>query len=196
MSIRKVSSNAEDPANGRNQKPSMIRLLDVLRKDLDVVFCGINPALSAARSGHHFSSCSNRFWRVLHLAGFTPTLLPPENDRTLLQFGYGLTAAVDRPTVSAGELARHEFHQAAAELERKILHYRPRYLAFLGKPAFAAIFRQRNVAWGKQSMRFGDAEVWVLPNPSGLNRAFNLDALVSAYRDLRIASVRASPKSR
>jgi TDG/mug DNA glycosylase family protein len=79
----------------------------------------------------------------------------------------------------------HEFQAAAEELEQKLDSYRPRYLAFLGKPAFAAIFRQRRVDWGQQSIRFGGAEVWVLPNPSGLNRAFTLDALVSYYRDLR-----------
>jgi len=72
-----------------------LRLSDLLRKDLDVVFCGINPALSAARAGHHFSSPNNRFWRVLHLAGFTPHLIRPENDSTILQYGYGLMAAVE-----------------------------------------------------------------------------------------------------
>lgn len=168
----------------------MVRLADLLSKDLDVVFCGINPALSAARSGHHFSNRSNRFWRVLHLAGFTPHLIQSENDRTILEYGYGLTAAVGRPTVTASELRTHEFHEATEELERKLRRYRPRYLAFLGKPAFAAIFRQKRVDWGQQSIRFGGAEVWVLPNPSGLNRAFSLDALVSAYRDLRLASRR------
>jgi TDG/mug DNA glycosylase family protein len=166
----------------------MLRLPDLLSKDLDVVFCGINPALGAAQAGHHFSSRSNRFWRVLHLAGFTPHLIQPESDRTILQFGCGLTAAVERPTVRASELSSHEFHEAAEELERKLRRYRPRYLAFLGKPAFAAIFRQGRVAWGKQLIRFGGAEVWVLPNPSGLNRAFSLAALVSSYRDLRTAS--------
>ena len=169
-------------------------LPDLLRKDLDVVFCGINPALSAARVGHHFSSPSNRFWRVLHLAGFTPHLIQPENDSTILQYGYGLTAAVERPTVSASELARREFHEAGGELERKLRRYGPRYLAFLGKPAFAAIFRKGSVDWGKQFMRFGGAEVWVLPNPSGLNRAFSLEKLVSAYRDLRDVCGRTRPQ--
>jgi TDG/mug DNA glycosylase family protein len=169
-----------------------LHLPDLLRKDLDFVFCGLNPALSAARAGHHFSSGSNRFWRVLHLAGFTPHLIRAEDDRTILDYGCGLTAAVDRPTVSAAEVARHEFHQAGEELEKKIRRYRPRYLAFLGKPAFAAIFQQRIVEWGEQSMKFGGAKVWVLPNPSGLNRAFNLEALVSAYRDLRAAVREAS----
>ena len=163
-------------------------LPDLLRKGLYVVFCGINPGLSAARAGHHFSSPSNRFWRVLHLAGFTPRLIPPENDRTILQYGYGLTAAVERPTVRASELTSREFHEAAEELERKLRRFRPRFVAFLGKPAFAAIFRQESVDWGEQSMRFGGAEVWVLPNPSGLNRAFSLEELVIAYRELRTAS--------
>jgi TDG/mug DNA glycosylase family protein len=45
-------------------------------------------------------------------------------------------------------------------------------------------------------MKFGGAEVWVLPNPSGLNRAFSLEELVSAYRDLRTASKRTHLESR
>jgi double-stranded uracil-DNA glycosylase len=173
-----------------------LRLPDLLRKDLDVVFCGINPALSAARAGHHFSSANNRFWRVLCLTRFTPRLILPEDDRTILQYGYGLTAAVERPTVRASELTSHEFREAAGAFERKLRRYRPRYLAFLGKPAFAAIFRKGSVDWGQQFMRFGGAEVWVLPNPSGLNRAFSLAELVSAYRDLRTASKRTHLESR
>lgn len=175
---------AEDLAHGLNAETATPRLADLLSSHLDVVFCGINPALSAAQAGHHFSSRSNRFWRVLHLAGFTPHSIQPESDRTILQYGCGLTAAVERATVKASELTRHEFYEAAVKLERKLRRYRPRFLAFLGKPAFAAIFRQRRVDWGRQSIRFGGAEVWVLPNPSGLNRAFSLDRLVSAYRDL------------
>ena len=185
-----MSIDAEDLAHGRSPNLPIVRLPDLLSDDLDVVFCGINPALSAAKAGHHFSSRSNRFWRVLHLAGFTPYLIQSETDREILQYGCGLTAAVERPTVRAGELTSRDFREAAGELEQKLRRYRPRCLAFLGKPAFAAIFRQRRVDWGHQSVRFGGAEIWVLPNPSGLNRAFSLDALVSSYRDLRIASRR------
>ena len=183
-----VGTSAHNPTDGGSQNLPMVRLPDLLSKNLKVVFCGINPALSAALAGHHFSSRSNRFWRVLHLAGFTPYLIQPEDDRTILQFGCGLTAAVQRPTVKASELANREFHEAAEGLERKLRRYRPDYLAFLGKPAFAAISRQRKIGWGKQSIRFGGAEVWGLPNPSGLNRAFSLEALVSSYRDLWTAS--------
>ncbi len=145
-----MSINAENLAVARYSTVPTLRLSDLLRKNLDVVFYGINPALSTVQAGHHFSSRSNRFWRVLHLAGFTPHVIRPENDHTVLQFGCGLTAAVERPTVRASELAGHEFYEAAAVLERKFRHYRPRHVAFLGRPAFAAIFRRRRGIYGVQ----------------------------------------------
>ena len=163
---------------------SLLELSDFLAKGLDVLFCGINPALTAAQSGHHFSNRNNRFWRVLHLAGFTPHLIAPEDDRTILQYRLGLTAAVRRPTSRADQLGSREFLQDAAVLRRKVLRYKPRALAFLGKPAFAAIFRQREVPWGKQLVTLGSSQVWVLPNPSGLNRSFRLEGLVPHYREL------------
>jgi TDG/mug DNA glycosylase family protein len=170
-----------------------MRLLqDLIAKHLDALFCGINPALSAARAGHHFSNPSNRFWKVLHLAGFTPHLIQPEDDASILEYGCGLTAVVERPTVRASDLTSHEFHAAAEELERKVRFYRPKFLAFLGKPAFAALFHQRSVVWGRQPATFAGSETWVLPNPSGLNRAFSLQELVDAYRQLRIASQKVS----
>ena len=90
--------------------------------------------------------------------------------------------------MKASDLSKYEFHAAAHDLECKIDRYRPRLLAFLGKPAFAALFHRNSVEWGRQAMTFGGAKVWVLPNPSGLNRAFSLDRLVDAYRELRVAS--------
>jgi double-stranded uracil-DNA glycosylase len=168
---------------------------DLISKHLDVLFCGINPALSAAKSGHHFSNRSNRFWKVLHMAGFTPNVIVPENDASILEYGCGLTAAVARPTVRASELAKHEFHAAAKELEHRVQLYRPRFLAFLGKPAFAALLHKTSVEWGRQAMTFGGSEVCVLPNPSGLNRAFSLAQLVEAYRQLRVASQKANEPS-
>jgi double-stranded uracil-DNA glycosylase len=62
---------------------------DILAGDLDVIFCGLNPATTAATAGHNFSSRSNRFWTVLHLAGFTDVRLQPHEERRLLDYGCG-----------------------------------------------------------------------------------------------------------
>jgi double-stranded uracil-DNA glycosylase len=40
--------------------------------------------------------------------------------------------------------------------------------------------------WGRHPDPFAGAMAWILPNPSGLNRGFTLDALVSAYSALRL----------
>ena len=59
-----------------------------------MIFCGLNPAASAAGSGHNFSHRNNRFWTVLQLAGFTDVRLRPQDERRLLEYGCGITAVV------------------------------------------------------------------------------------------------------
>ena len=162
-------------------------LPDVLAPGLKAIFCGLNPGARAAATGHHFEGRGNRFWTVLHQAGFTPGLMTPAEDRALPAFGYGLTSVVARPTASARELSRSEYLAAAGELERKVARWRPRCVAFLGKAAYSALSERTIVDWGAQAATLGGAFVWVLPNPSGLNRGFSLDALVAAYRELRVA---------
>ncbi|WP_086968199.1 G/U mismatch-specific DNA glycosylase [Caballeronia glebae] len=161
-------------------------LPDILGPHLSVVFCGINPGMLAASTGHHFAGRNNRFWRVVHLAGFTPVQLCPEDDQTFLRYGCGLTTAVSRPTARADQLTSLEIKAAASAFEQKIAHHGPRYVAFLGKMALSAITGKRDIEWGLQAEPFGGVRAWVLPNPSGLNRSFSLDALVVAYRELRI----------
>lgn len=159
-------------------------LKDHIAPKLTVIFCGINPGLKSASDGHHFSTRSNRFWRVLHQAGFTPHEIVPENDKTILDFGYGLTTAVERATVRADELSKEEFAKAVEAFKKKMTLFQPKYIAFLGKPAYIAFLNKKEVLWGEQAESFCGARVWVLPNTSGLNRGFSLDDLVVHYRGL------------
>jgi double-stranded uracil-DNA glycosylase len=159
-------------------------LPDIIAGHLNVLFCGINPGMTAAATGHHFAGRSNRFWRVLHLAGFTPEEISPGNDHTILRYGCGVTSVVKRPTARADQLSPEEFISANAEFKQKVGRYAPRFLAFLGKAAYAGLSAQRDIAWGLQPIHMEGAAIWVLPNPSGRNRAFTLDHLVEAYRQL------------
>lgn len=163
-------------------------LADVIGPDLAVLFCGINPGLTAAVSGHNFAGRSNRFWKAIHLAGFTPTQLAPQDERQLLEHGCGVTAVVERATAGADDLSAADFAAAADAFEARITRYAPRFVAFLGKPAWSALSGQRQVAWGLQPQTFVGSRVWVLPNPSGRNLAFTLDQLVAAYGALHAAA--------
>jgi double-stranded uracil-DNA glycosylase len=149
----------------------------------------LNPAATAVRDGHSFSNPSNRFWQTIYLAGFTPRKLRPDEEKELMMYGCGLTAVVNRATGSASELSRQDYIRAAPHLQTQMLKYAPRILAFLGKAAYSSIAARRQITWGPQGTTFGGAEVWILPNPSGLNRAFTLGKLVEAYTALRDAVV-------
>ncbi len=168
-------------------------LPDIIAERLTVLFCGLNPGMKAAATGHHFAGRGNRFWRVVHLAGFTPGEIAPQTDRIILQHGCGLTSVVERPTARADQLSPQEFVAVAAEFERKIAQYAPRFVAFLGKAAYCTLSGRPDVAWGLQSATMAGSTIWVLPNPSGRNRAFTLDQLVGAYRELHAAAFKARP---
>lgn len=160
---------------------------DILAPQLQILFCGINPSLYSAAVGHHFARPGNRFWRSLHGAGFTERLLTPAEDRTLLQWGYGLTNIVERATARADELNSQELVSGHQQLAIKVQHYRPRFLAILGISAYRTAFKQPKAAMGEQDGTFHGTKLWVLPNPSGLNAHYQLADLQRVYRELWVA---------
>lgn len=161
-------------------------LQDIIAPDLRVIFCGINPGLSSAHQGFHFANPTNRFWKVIHLAGFTQRQLAPQDEQHLLDTGCGITALVSRPTVTAAEVTREELRAGGDALEQKILRYQPQSIAILGKQAYTQAFGIRKVEWGHQEKTIGKTQIWVLPNPSGLSR-ITVDELVASYRALNDA---------
>jgi TDG/mug DNA glycosylase family protein len=169
---------------------------DILAEGLDVVFCGLNLAASAVQDGYNFSHRNNRFWPVLHLAGFTDVRLQPADQRRLLDYGCGVTAVVRRPTRSAAEVSPAEFRSARPEFESKVRRYAPRAIAFLGKRALACMVGASDVAWGRYLPGFAGTQAWVLPNPSGLNIGFSIEQLVYAYGELHQALSAPEPDSR
>jgi TDG/mug DNA glycosylase family protein len=163
---------------------------DVIAPGLDVLFCGINPGLYSGAVGHHFARPGNRFWKALHGAAFTDRVLSPFEERELLDRGLGITNLVERATAGAGELSPNELREGARRLERKIARFRPRLVAFLGISAYRAAFGLRAAEVGRQGRTLRRSEVWLLPNPSGLNAHYQLPELVRVFRQLRAASER------
>ena len=159
---------------------------DVIAPDLKVLFCGINPSLYTAFTGHNFARPGNRFWPALHAAGFTPRLYQPHEQQLLLELGYGLTNIVDRATAAAAELSAAELIEGGINLVEKVIEYRPKVLALLGITAYREAFGKPSAAVGMQENAIGDTKLWVLPNPSGLNAHFPPKQLAKVYSELRV----------
>jgi len=166
------------------------RIPDLIAPRLDVLFCGINPGLYSGATGHHFARPGNRFWRALHAAGFTGTVLAPWDERLLLDVGCGITNLVARSTATAAELKPDEYVAGRRRLERKVQRYAPRWVAVVGIGAYRLAFDRPRAVVGRQPERIGSAGLWVLPNPSGLNANHQLPELTQAFRALRRAVVR------
>jgi len=164
------------------------RIPDVIAPGLRVLFCGINPGLYSGAVGHHFARPGNRFWKVLQRSGFTDRELSPFDDRKLLDVGIGITNLVSRTTAAAAELDPAELRRGASRLARKVARYQPGFVAFAGMGAYRSAFRRPDAALGRQPEDLSGAVVWLLPNPSGAQAAYQLDDLVREFRALRRAA--------
>jgi double-stranded uracil-DNA glycosylase len=158
---------------------------DVLRRHLRFLFVGINPGLYSGATGHHFARPGNRFWPTLHGAGFTPRLLAPDDEETLLALGIGITNLVNRTTAKASEVTGDELRAGAVRLRATAARYQPAAVAVLGVSAYRIAFSEPAATIGRAGRRFAGADLWVLPNPSGLNAHYQLPQLIELFRALR-----------
>ncbi|MBW3628563.1 MAG: G/U mismatch-specific DNA glycosylase [Gemmatimonadetes bacterium] len=160
---------------------------DVIAADLRVLFCGINPGLYTAATGHHFARPGNRFWPALHASGFTPRLLAPDEKGDLLALGLGITNVASRTTSTADQLTKQELLAGGRILREKVRRYRPAFLAVLGVGAYRTAFDRPRASLGEQAESIESTRVWVLPNPSGLNAHYQAAGLAELFRELRLA---------
>lgn len=159
---------------------------DIIAPDLRLLIVAINPATRSAAVGHPFSSPGNPFWRLLHASGLTPHELEASQAHQLLDHGIGLTSTVRRATRTAAELPLHELRAGATRVENLVDTHRPETVALLGLTLYPLFFASRPAPGpGPKSATIAGSRVFVLPNPSGRNRAYpGFDAKLVWYQAL------------
>jgi TDG/mug DNA glycosylase family protein len=162
-------------------------LRDCIRPGVRVLFVGINPGVASSLSGHHFAGPSNRFWKLLYESGLVPRPVTHVDDRTLPEWGYGVTNIVARPTPGIDTLRRDEYVRGRVQVMRKVSRHRPEIVALVGVTVFRALFPERRgvVHLGLQPERIGESRIFVLPNPSGRNAHYSHAAMLEAFKALR-----------
>ena len=73
-------------------------------------------------------------------------------------------------------------------LATKVRRYRPKMLAVLGLGAYRMGFDRSKALVGRQEEKIGDTEIWVLPNPSGLNANYQQKDLNRLFLQLKQAA--------
>jgi TDG/mug DNA glycosylase family protein len=164
--------------------------------ELRLLFVGINPGLWTAAVQTHFAHPANRFYPALLRSGI---LLEPvdaaagmtdaDRDRFRAR-GLGITNLVRRASARAAELSRTELREGGERLHDLVASHRPRVVAVLGVTAYRTAFGRPKARLGRQDEALAGAELWVLPNPSGLNAHETVASLAEAYAEpARVAGV-------
>ena len=158
-------------------------------RPLKLLFVGINPGLWTAAVQTHFARAGNRFYPALLAAGIIDRPVDAsdgmtDEDRDYFRSrGIGITNVVRRATARADELTGDELREGGRLLVETVERARPRVVALLGITAYRTAFSVRGAVPGKQPEALAGAELWVVPNPSGLNAHETVASLAVAYGD-------------
>lgn len=161
---------------------------DLVGPDCRLLFVGINPGLWTAATATHFAHPGNRFYPALLRGGVIRRPIDPAagmddaERQHLIDLGIGITNIAPRATARASELDRDELRAGARALEGRIARWRPRVVAIAGITAYRVGFGRPRAQSGRQSERLAGAELWIVPNPSGLNAHETIATLAAAYR--------------
>ena len=170
------------------------RVDDLIEPGVRLLFVGINPGLWTAAANAHFARPGNRFWPALQLAGITRERMDvsggmsPADRAELVDAGIGITNLVAYATARADDLTTAQIRQAAGSLTSTVQGFHPKVVAVLGLTAYRQAFAQPKARPGRQPAELAGAQLWVLPNPSGLNAHETAASLAIAYREPALAA--------
>ncbi|HEY5848614.1 MAG TPA: mismatch-specific DNA-glycosylase [Microlunatus sp.] len=162
---------------------------DLVGPGLRLLFVGINPGLWTAATQTHFAHPGNRFYPALRQAGIVDHELDRAGGMTgddrdyLVGRGIGITNLVNRASVRADELSRAELRAGSERLTAFVAEHRPRVIAVAGVTAYRTAFARPKASAGRQPEQLAGAELWVVPNPSGLNAHETISSLAAAYAE-------------
>ena len=154
-----------------------------------LLFVGINPGLWTAATQTHFAHPGNRFYPALLRAGIIDRPVDPaagmgETDRRhLIDRGIAITNLAPRATARADELSADELREGGERLRSTVRRLAPAVVAVAGITAYRSAFGVRRARTGRQPEPLEGAELWVVPNPSGLNAHETIASLATAYAE-------------
>ena len=161
---------------------------DLIGPGCALLFVGINPGLWTAAANAHFARPGNRFYPALLRAGIIDRPINPADGMTdadrayLIERGIGITNLVARATARADELTTDELRAGGERLRSTVARLSVRVVAVAGITAYRTGFGHARAKSGRQPDGLGTAQLWVVPNPSGLNAHATVDSLAREYR--------------
>ena len=167
---------------------------DLLGPDVRLLFVGINPGLLTAAVQAHFARRGNRFYPALYRAGIVDRLIDASSGYAPTTSSTCRNAGSASRIWSAGATARAD-EVARADLVAGVEgcgHWSAG--SGLASSRFSASRRTASRSSSRRRVVVDNPttspahELWVAPNPSGLNAHATPDSLATDYREIAIAA--------
>ena len=150
-------------------------LPDLLKKDLDIVFCGTAAGNVSAELKSYYAGPGNLFYPILHKSGLTPILVKPLNYSELLKYNLGLTDIAKFVSGNDNVLNNEDFD--INTFIEKIKKYKPKTVCFNGKTAASVfLYNKKNktgkIEYGYMQDMIGKTKIYVAPSTSRTGRKY------------------------
>lgn len=159
---------------------------------LRMLIVGVNPSPWTAAVNAPFAHPANRFWPSLYQSGVISQLvdascgLPGSVLQEFADKRIGLTNFIsESATARADELTKEQLREGAGRIVKLVCQLRPESVAVAGITAYRDAFGLRKANLGFQApseveIPAGwpqDVQLWVVPQPSGINAHENIQSL-------------------
>jgi len=113
------------------------------------------------------------FWKLLYESKLTKECLATELDYKVLEYGYGLTDVIKRPTRSTSDLNKMDSIKSNTRLDNIIEMNNPKTVVFVGKTGFRHYLDEydMNLKYGRQKFEIYNSKVYLMPSTSGQSYA-------------------------
>lgn len=147
-------------------------LQDLLKPNLNVIFCGTAAGEVSAQRQAYYAGPGNQFYPILFKTGFTDRLLKPNEYHLLLNYNIGLTDLVKFNSGNDHALHKHDYD--VKSLLKKIYIYKPKVVCFNGKKAAAEFMgtKTKHINYGLMAETIGETKLYCAPSTSGSARRF------------------------
>jgi len=147
-------------------------LQDVLKPNLDIVFCGSAVGSASAIKQAYYAGPGNKFYAIVAKTGLTPIQLLPAQYLKMLDYNYGFTDMVKHVSGNDSILRKDDFD--AIGFKKKILVFQPKLICFNGKAAASAYLgiKTKSIKYGLLTDRIGNTKLFVAPSTSGSANGF------------------------
>jgi double-stranded uracil-DNA glycosylase len=171
----KPKNNIVPSVTVKSQSAKENLLPDLIKPDLDIVFCGMAVGNRTAEVKLYYAGSGNKFYSILAETSLTDYELNPDQYEKLLGYNFGLTDLVKDTSGNDSDLIESDFD--VPMFISKISEYKPKYVCFNGKAA-ASVFKYGNknhtdkIDYGLMNKKINDVNLFVAPSTSGSAAGF------------------------